>query len=74
MGFRRGGTRPGRATGQGRGRGRRRFTRRYDGRVFQPLTSSNGMTLALSLTRFNYHPHQQFNRHSPQQHLQQQLP
>ena len=41
--------------------------------VFQPLTGSNGMTLALSLTRFNYHPHQQFNHHIPQQHLQQQL-
>ena len=42
--------------------------------VFQPLSSRNRMTLALSLTRFNYHPHQQFNRHSLQQHLQQQLP
>ena len=41
--------------------------------VFQPCSSSNGMTLALSLTWFNYHPHQQFNRHSLQQHLQQQL-
>ena len=41
--------------------------------VFQPR-NSNGMTLALSLTRLNYLPHQQFNRHSLQQHLQQQLP
>ena len=41
--------------------------------VFQPH-NSNGMMLALSLTRSNYHPHQQFNCHSLQQHLQQHLP
>ena len=40
--------------------------------VFQPCNNS-GMMLVLSLTRFSYHPHQQFN-HSLQQHLQQQLP
>ena len=36
--------------------------------IFQPYNSS-GMMLVLSLTRFNYHPHQQFNRHRLQNNI-----
>ena len=74
IGFHRGGTRLGRGTGHGRGSGRGRFTGRYDGRLRTRISASQQQRDDVSTITnwFNYHPHQQLNHHSLQQHLQQQ--